>query len=212
MKNPMSKIVAAALFCTIIFFNSVVAVSAQGIMVKAEASASQPNIGDNLTVAITLSNAQNVFGVDVSLDWNPEVLQLVSATPQLGVESHPGGVLHESLEYPIDIVSNDASQDIAEYHLLATSTGSSTPGFSGSGIIATVTFTVKTTGSTGLVLDGVELAIKGNVEVVTPSTSVDYINPIPEFPGSATMVSLLVAAIVSGVALVAIRKRKIFTH
>ncbi len=58
-----------------------------------------------------------------------------------------------------------------EYHLLATSTGSSTPSFSGSGTIATVTFSVTSTGATGLALEDVELSddcIGGTVNLVTP--------------------------------------------
>ena len=201
MNNPTkstSKIILTALVCTLLSFSLVYSVSAQGTVVKAEASTSQPRVGDTLTVNIKVSNVQNLFGVDVTLDWNPSVLKLVSATPQLGVESHSGGVLHESSSYPIEVVNNDASQSDAEYHLLATSTGSSTPAFTGSGTIATVTFTITSVGSTGLALEDVELselATDRTVNLVTPSTSVDSVNPIIlEFPTAIILVILIALA------------------
>lgn len=207
MKNPTkttSKIIIAILVCTLVSFSLVFCVSAQNTIVKAEASTSQPHLGDTLTVNIKVSDAQNLFGVDVTLNWNPSVLKLVSATPQLGVESHSGGVLHESSSYPIEIVNNDASQTSGQYHLLATSTGSVTPSFSGSGTIATVTFNVTSIGSAGLTLEDVELselATDRNVNLVTPSTSVDSVNPvIPEFP-IATIIVLLVVLVTATVAI-----------
>lgn len=204
MNNPTkstSKIIFAVFVCTLLSFNLVYGVSAQGTVVKAEASASQPLVGDTLTVIIKISNVKNLFGVDLTLDWNSSILNLVSATPQLGVESYSGGVLHESQSLPIEVVYNDASQTLGQYHLLATSTGSVTPSFNGSGTIATVTFNVTSIGSTGLVLENVELSeltADRTVNLVTPSTSVDLVNPIiPEFPITAIMGLLLVLATAS---------------
>lgn len=204
MNNPTkstSKIIFAVFVCTLLSFNLVYGVSAQGTVVKAEASASQPLVGDTLTVIIKISNVKNLFGVDLTLDWNSSILNLVSATPQLGVESYSGGVLHESQSLPIEVVYNDASQTLGQYHLLATSTGSVTPSFNGSGTIATVTFNVTSIGSTGLALENVELSeltADRTVNLVTPSTSVDLVNPIiPEFPITAIMGLLLVLATAS---------------
>jgi hypothetical protein len=194
MKNPTKQITMLLLVCTLLSFCFVYPALAQSTLVKAEASASQPHVGDTLTVNIKISNVQNLYGVDVTLKWNTTVLNLISATPKLGVESNPEGILHESSTYPIEIIDNTATQSSGEYHLLATSTGSSTPAFTGSGTIATVTFTVTTIGSTELALNDVEIAIKGNVDAVTPSTSVDSVNPvIPEFPTVTILIIALVA-------------------
>ena len=207
MKNPTkttSKIILAILVCTLVSLSVIYTASAQSTVVRAEASSTQPHVGDTLTVNIIISGAQNLFGVDVTLNWNSSTLDLVSATPQLGVESHSGGVLHESSTYPIDVLENTASQSDAEYHILATSEGSSTPAFSGGGTIATVTFTVTSAGATGLALNDVELSIKGSVDVVNPSTSVDSVTPvgsnvsptpiIPEFPTTLIIVILIAFA------------------
>lgn len=167
--------------------------AAQSVTVRAEVSSSQPQVGDTLTVTIKISNAQDVYGVDVSLDWNPAVLKAISATPMLGVESHTGGVLHESETYPIDVEVDSLTE--GQYHLLATSVGASTPGFSGDGTIAIVEFNVTSAGSTGLALNNVELAIKGNENPVEPSTSVDTVNVVPEFPIAAIIVGVVVASV-----------------
>ncbi len=203
MKNPTKQIVMLFLLCILASLCFAYTVSAQSTVVKAEASATQPRVGDTLTVNIKISDAQNLFGVDVTLNWNTTVLKVISETPQLGVESHPDGVLHESSSYPIDIINNDASQSTGEYHLLATSTGSSTPAFTGSGTIATVTFNVTSAGPTGLALLDVELSelqTDGTVNLIAPSTSVDAVNGvIPEFP-TITIIALFIVLATAAIA------------
>jgi hypothetical protein len=211
MKNPTKQAVLLVLVCTLFSLCLVCPASAQSTLVKAEASTSQPHVGDTLSVNIKISAVQNLYGVDVTLNWNTAVLKLISVTPQLGVESHPDGVLHESAIYPIDILDNTAKQSSGEYHLLATSTGSSTPAFSGSGIIATVTFTVTTTGSAGLALNDValsELAADGTVNLVSPSTSVDSANAvIPEFPTVTILIVALLAVSALAISAKVLKKR-----
>ena len=145
MKNPsklIAKITLALLVCTLVSFIFVSSVSARDTTVRAEASTSQPHVGDTLTVTIKIFDVTNLFGVDITLSWNPSVLSVVSAISKLGVESNSGGVLHETASYPIEVVDDTASQSTGQYHLLATSTGSASP-FSDNGTrIATVTFRV----------------------------------------------------------------------
>jgi hypothetical protein len=97
----MSKISFTILICILFSFIFVTSVFAQGTIVKAEASTNQPHVGDTLTINIKISNVQNLFGIDVTLSWNPSILSVVSATSQLGVESHSGGVLHETSSYQL---------------------------------------------------------------------------------------------------------------
>jgi hypothetical protein len=194
--KPASIIVFTFLLISLVSWGFVFGASAQTTLVKAEASASQPHVGDTLTVNVKISDAQNLYGVDVTLNWNPSALKLISATPQLGVESYSNGVLHESSAYPVDVEVNSQTGD-GEYHLLATSTGSSTPSFSGSGTIVTLQFNVTNAGATGLALD-VELSQRtsdGQVSLVEPSTTVDSVNTvIPEFPVITVVVGLAIAA------------------
>ncbi len=204
-KKFAQKVLFAVLFFSLISTFCIYAASAETMTVKAEASPSQPAVGDTVTVTIKMADAQNLFGLDVTLDWNPSILEFVSATPQLGVESHAEGVLHESTSYPIEV--DDNSHINGEYHLLATSTGASTASFSGSGTIATVTFKVVGSGSADLALD-VELAQKGEVDVVVPGTLVDSVTAaIPEFPISTLILVLGVAATVTILAATKLHKK-----
>lgn len=225
MKNPSklaSKFFLVLLVCIVIAIGFSPAVSAQNTVVKAEASTIEPNVGNVITVYIKISNAQQLFGVDVTLSWNPSVLTVIAATAQLGVESHSGGVLHESSTYPIEIDSNNVSQSDGQYHLLATSTGLTTPAFTGSGNIATLTFKVTATGSAGLTFDNVELSIiasDGSVSLVTPSTSADTITAIasgssstpntsvPEFTNIAVLGILIIIATATALSTKLLRNR-----
>jgi hypothetical protein len=210
MKNPnrhAKLIIFTILLVSLASTYFVYTASADTMTVRVEATPSQPQVGETLTVNIKIPNAQNLFGVDVTLDWNSGVLQFISATPLLGVESHSEGVLHESTDYPI-VIQDNANTD-GQYHLLANAQGSTTASFSGSGTIVTLKFNVTSAGSTGLSLD-VELAQKGNTEVVVPATSVDSVNitvpsssptpTTPEFPFTTFIVVLVVVATATVVA------------
>jgi hypothetical protein len=200
-------IVLMTLLISIVSVNALQVVSAQGVAVKAESSAIQPKVGDTFTVNIKLSNAQDIYGLDVTLDWNPSVLKAINVTLMLGVESHPQGVLHESSTYSIEVEDNTLTS--GQYHLLATSTGSSTPSFSGSGTIATIQFNVTNIGETGLSL-AAELSKRPSgeqVSLITPSTSVDSVTVVvPEFPAVALVAFLAIAA--TGTVLAASKLRR----
>jgi hypothetical protein len=142
-----------------------------------------------LNVVIKISNVQNLFGVDVTINWNPAVLSVISATSQLGVESHIGGVLHETSNYPIEVVDDNSKQSTGQYHLLATSTGSASP-FSGSGTIATLTFRVTNPGSTGLTLSS-ELsdhpAAGGTANLIEHADTADSVTAIASGPSTSSI-------------------------
>jgi hypothetical protein len=150
----------AVLVCALLSIFAISTVYAQSTttVMNAQASTSQPQVGRNLTVTLTISNVQNLAGIDTSLTWNAAVLSLTNSVLNLG-DSHTNGVLHGSkLNYD---QNNLASGDIyvsetkvsGSYELVAQSVGASNPGFTGSGTIVTLTFKVLTTGSAGLSLD-----------------------------------------------------------
>ncbi len=153
---------------------------------------------------VTLSNVENLYGIDVIVRWNSTALQVLSATSVLGVESHPTGVLHETVDYPIITVEDNATQEIGEYHLVATSQGSA-DSFNGSGTIATLTFNITNAGRSDITVQS-ELADHPLVGETTSELiahndlggSVDAV-PIPEFTEIAVLSFLVV--IVSAVLL-----------
>jgi hypothetical protein len=215
MKNPIKRIILLVLVCIIASLCFVYTASAQSTLVTAEASATQPHVGDTLTINVKIQNVQNLYGVDVTFNWNPTVLKFISVTPQLGVESHSNGVLHESSSYPVQVDDNTASQEDGQYHLLATSTGASTPAFSGSGTIVTLTFNVTSTGQAGLALSDVELSIQnsdGSMNLVNPQTQADTVNAvqtaIPEFPAVNVAIAVVVIVAATAVLVLTTKRRK----
>ena len=143
-----TKKILAISVCLLFSFMLINGVLAQsGTVMNAQASTTQPVVGSTLTVKITISNVQNLAGIDTTLTWNSAVLSLSGSTLNLG-DSHSNFVLHGN-DINTDS-SNLKSGDIyvsetkvsGSYELVAQSVGSSTPGFHGSGTIVTLTFNV----------------------------------------------------------------------
>jgi hypothetical protein len=145
------------LVCVLFSFCFIYTVSAQSTVVNAGASTTQPVVGSTLTVTLTISDVQNLFGIDTTLQWNPSVLTLTNTALNLG-DSHSNGVLHgnnlntdSNNLNPGDIYVQE-TKVVGSYELVTTSVGASTSNFTGSGTIATLTFNVASTGSAGLSL------------------------------------------------------------
>lgn len=171
-------------------------------VVQVEPSIVSAKIDELFTVNITISNVQNLYGIDVTLNWNNAVLQVVNATHNLGVESNPAGVLHEATDAPIYIAAENASQEIGTYHLVATSQNPATS-FSGSGTIATITFKVLSVGHSSLYLQS-ELADYTTTD--EPAAFIEHTDVggsvetvIPEFP-TLIIVALFFVAVTMAVA------------
>lgn len=172
--------------------------------VKVEPHENTAKIGDTFTVNITITDVQNLFGLEITLDWDSSILQVVNVDVRLGVESHPDGVLHEILpEYTIFIVKNETIQEEGTYQLVGTSLDRNTPSFNGSGNIARITFNVANAGSCALNLEA-KLASKpllGSVSSPITHTTVDgfFSTQEPEqyiWPYTTAMIAVIVIATV----------------
>jgi hypothetical protein len=197
MKHLNPKITTLTLTIILLAVCLASATQAAATTVKATTSASQPKIGDTLTVTISISDVTNLYGVDVQLEWNPDVLSLIEAKSMLGAEANQGGVLHESGTDTLLIVEDSASKETGTYSLVATSTGTS-PSFTGSGTIATLTFNVTTAGQTNLTLQS-ELADKpatGETSnfIEHTNTADNVTTVVPEFTSIAIIALLVIAA------------------
>jgi hypothetical protein len=192
--------IALTLVCTLIVLGPLQFGKSQtssGTVVAVVPAQNSVRVGETLTVNITITNVQNLYGVDVTLDWNSSLLQIQSATSQVGVETYPGGVLHETSGYPIIVVQDNSSEELGEYHLVAASQGSA-DAFNGNGLIATIKFNVTNLGHSELTLQS-DLADhpqpgETNAETIMHSdvsATVDA-TPIPEFP-AVIILGLLVA-------------------
>lgn len=122
--------------------------TASGTVVKVEPQISFARVGETFTVNITVTNVENLYGVEVTLYWNPSILKLVNVDVQLDAEDHPHGVLHK----PISTYKNETSQEQGKYIVAGSSTAPA-PSFNGSGNIVRVTFNVTNVGSSRLSLE-----------------------------------------------------------
>ncbi len=164
-----------------------------GTIVSVVPQVSTARAGETLLINITISNVQNLYGLDVTLNWNTTVLQLQNAESRLGAGTASNGVFYN----PVNIVEQTESQETGEYHLVATSQ-SPADSFNGSGIIAVLTFKVAVVGHSDLLLQS-ELAdhpipdeVSAPIDHTDISGSVDAV--IPEFP-SIIMVAVLLVCV-----------------
>jgi hypothetical protein len=160
MRSPMKLTksrVIAFLVCAVLAFCFIGAASAQSTVLNAGASTAQPVVGTTLTVTITISNVQNLFGIDAILQWNPSVLSLSNVALNVG-DAQSNGVLHGTINRDGDNIKagdlylNETSVS-GSYELIVQSFGQNTPSFTGSGTIANLTFNVESAGSAGLSLE-----------------------------------------------------------
>ena len=216
MRNPYSstlkKITVTILFTLLTVLLIQTTANAQTVtVVKAVPSTSSPHLGETFNVDITITDVQNLYGIDVTLRWNASVLQLAGNNSHLGVESNTGGVLHAE----VVIVEETASQAVGTYHIVALSIPPASP-FSGSGNIATLTFAVTSVGRSDLDLE-TELSDynPGGTSNLIPHTdsdgSVDTVpsdssNPAP-LPWALYAIPLIVFLIIALIALILYRKR-----
>jgi hypothetical protein len=214
-KTAFSVLVVA---CFLLMLTSVCVTKSQGdpnTAVSVIPAQTSIQVGKTFTVNITLSNVANLYGLDVTLDYNSSILQLVGAKPDgnnltsavafLGTNSIPGGVLYGS---PVtnDTNSIDAGglyyntslSTTNEYHIFATSVNQASS-FNGSGTIASLTFSVLNSGHSDLTLSSALADHPGTSETTSEeiphldnSASVD-VGQVPEFSAAVTWVILAVA-------------------
>ncbi len=217
----------ALLICAVLSFCFIYAVSAQSssTVLNAAASTTQPRVGSTLTITLTISNVQNLAGIDSTLTWNSSVLTLSNVVLNLG-DSHSNGVLHGSnLNYDSNNLSSgdiyvQETKVSGSYELVAQSIGQSTPGFTGTGTIATLTFNVINVGPAGLSLqtdladhppagqiannidhqdtaDAVTAVTSGsssNTPTPSPTSTPTSTPSVPEFPSTILIVLLITLA------------------
>jgi hypothetical protein len=164
-------------------------------------------IGETITVDVTINSVQNLYGIDLTLKWDNSFLEILNAESHLGVESHPNGVLHETVESPVNVVKDNASQSVGEYTLIVTSENPS-PSFNGSGTVATLRFNTTKPGHTTI---GIESYLADRPLPDETSTLIEHTDvngtlelTIPEFP--ETMVLIMVATLIT--TLLIYQKRK----
>jgi len=108
------------------------------------------DVNDTFTVNVVVANLNgsktigdqnfplgNLYGFDITLVWDPSILEYVSHTVMVPVETHPGGVLHEPVYSQMDKVDKDAGT----YRCAYSSMGAAEP-FNGNGTVFTMKFKI----------------------------------------------------------------------
>ncbi len=118
-------------------------VQASAITVQVDPHLSNFEIGQAFPINVTVLNVENLYSVEVTLTWNPSVLQGLSSDVRVG---QMDGVLYGN---PQTIEDN---LTMGQYLLSAFSINP-TPPFTGSGNIVSITFKVIGNGDTVLALE-----------------------------------------------------------
>ncbi len=169
-------------------------------IVPAESSGQQ---GKTVAVNIEVSNVENLYAIDVVVDYNSSVLQIANAEPTLGTSAMAGhGILFGS---PVVndtnsiqagcIYYNTTLSTADEFHLFATSVAPA-DSFNGSGIVAMLTFNIVGSGQSNLVLTSILADHPEPGETTSEEIAHNDVNglvqatPIPEFPQIAVLMAV----------------------
>jgi len=96
----------------------------------------------NFTVEVKIANITDLYGFELKLSWDPSILEHVSHTVKVPVETYPDGILHS----PVLSIKDEVDK-VAGIYTCAYSQIGATPTFNGSGTIFNMTFHVIGLGS-----------------------------------------------------------------
>lgn len=114
----------------------------------------------NFTITVKTANITGLYGFDIQFRWDPTILDYVSHTAKMPVETYPEGVLYE----PVLPIKDEVNTTGGTYWLAATSMHPA-PSFNGSGTFFEMTFHVKTVGRSLLEIYSSELAYKNATSI-----------------------------------------------
>jgi len=110
-------------------------------MVYVDPQNTTKDIDETFTVDIVVADVENLYGVYIPFQWDPTILEYVSHTAKIPVETYPDGILYE----PGIFVVNDIDPTAGTY-ALAYACMDPAPVFDGTGIAFNLTFRVKKAG------------------------------------------------------------------
>jgi len=139
----LSILSLASLLLTPILIQVIFVNAAPETIVKVEPYESSCNVDETFTVNITVADVQNLYGIDITFQWNPAILEAVNIDVRLG---QTDGVLHN----PIYTAENSTQKG---KYVLAVSSMTPAPPFNGSGNIVRITFNGTNYGNSTLHLE-----------------------------------------------------------
>lgn len=117
-------------------------------------------VGNFFNITVRLANVSNLFGVEMTFNWDPVILDYVDHVAKIPVDTYPDGILHGTS--PLWI-ANTVNATEGTYDLAVSSFGFPVPpSFNGSGIIFEMTFHIVDIGYSLLEISESNLASKPN--------------------------------------------------
>lgn len=163
-------------------------------VVKVEPHASYTHVGETFNINITVVNVRNLYGVDITLQWNASILKLVEADVRLG---RSDGVLYGQIFSPYGENKSICGEGVCRIACVSVAPA---PSFNGSGTVARLTFNVTNVGRCKLSLASKlasNLKIHGSAAPIEHTTVDGFFVPI-EITASPKIVTVGEKVNVSG--------------
>jgi len=103
------------------------------------------NVGETFTIDVVIADVADLYGVEIQFKWDPLILEYVSHTAKIPVETYPNGILHQP-----GITIMDTADPTAGTYAVAYACMDPAPVFDGTGIAFNMTFTVIEAGGCSL--------------------------------------------------------------
>jgi LysM repeat protein len=157
---PLGRRIGLALLLTTLFSTPIGHGLAQGPTVVIDPPGREVAVGATTTVDIRIENVSDLFGAEVHLTFDPALLEGVDADAgTAGVQIQPGAFLSP------DFTAQNAVDQAAGKIDFAISQMSPRGPVSGSGVLATITFTGKAAGTSPINFVNVILAAPGGIPI-----------------------------------------------
>jgi hypothetical protein len=126
------------------------------------------------TIEVKVANITDFYGIDIQFKWDPTILEYVSHTAKIPVDTYPDGILHQP-----GITIMDTADPTAGTYALAYACMDPAPAFNGTGIAFEMTFTVIDTGQCFLEIYGSQLSDKGGTPILHDVQNGYFSNYVP---------------------------------
>jgi PKD repeat protein len=123
-------------------------------------------VGDTFSVDVNVADVADLTGIELLLRWDNTLVEYISHSMTMPVETYPGGILHG----PILVAVNEASQSQGYVHIAIAGTGMP---FTGSGKALTITFKCINAGESILNFDSGISGLYDSIANIIPCTFID---------------------------------------
>lgn len=177
-----------------------VAAESQNAIVRSDPAQLEVIAGQIATLSVVLSDAQNVYGIDVSATFDPQMVEVVDVNPAKdGVQATPG-----AFPKPDFVARNIADNQAGTLHYAITQVNPTEP-VNGSGVVFSVQFRAKVPSGQGTFTitsvdltdrDGIALGVQpesGTIRIV-PVGQTSPTAPVPIATPTATLAATPILA------------------